>query len=386
MICQKKIDQSGVISFITVAFLAGILLLITTGFVKIMLSNHRQSLDGQLNLQAFYAAESGINDLLQILPLSDDSYYGSDDCNLLIDGPLAGKNILNIDPNISYSCLLVDSEVEQILSEPNTQSGKMYKLELDGSGGGAPELNTVVVSWGDSMQNLSNSDIAEGNFPPSIITKTDTTPGEIPILRVTFYYPGTDFSRSTLINNQKTFFLMPPKLADFNTGTFPTLFVSGGKKKGNVINNSYFSSISEIGDYSDGAKNFVSCFSDGDKDYKCKAKFDLSKFVTLSPNKSGTYIRVRPIYSDTKVMVEGFKGNAESSHEKFINVQYDIDVTGRANDIYKRIKVRKDMFPNYKFPEYVTKLGDTICKNYEMYPDINGNSQKISIPTTLLCN
>jgi hypothetical protein len=58
--------EGGFVSIIVCMIIMTILSLITIGFAQIMAREQRQALDRQLSSQAFYAAESGVNDALML--------------------------------------------------------------------------------------------------------------------------------------------------------------------------------------------------------------------------------------------------------------------------------------------------------------------------------
>jgi Tfp pilus assembly protein PilX len=325
---KNKLNQKGVVSFITVAFLAGILLLITMGFMRVMISNQRQSLDNQLSTQAFYAAESGINDALADIG-SLSSAFGSSDCNAAIN--ILGNNALDGTTPIKYTCLLVDNKVDEIrISNATTESGKMYQLK---AANGAT-INRVEVYWGDNDQTYARPNTS---FPPNKIANwPNTIP---PLLRVTIYYPGDNYSRGNLVSSQKTFFLVPVGGNNTNVST------------------------------GDGAVSGIGCPGGTDPDftYRCKAVITISPANGFPPSglvKNGLYIKIRPIYNTSTIYIKGLAGSAV----KLQGAQVMIDATGRANDVYRRLQIRKDMVTEFNYPEYATQTANSICKQFITYP------------------
>ena len=58
-------DERGMVAIMIAMFLMIILSLITLGFLRLMQREQRQALDNSLSTQAYYAAESGINDAVK---------------------------------------------------------------------------------------------------------------------------------------------------------------------------------------------------------------------------------------------------------------------------------------------------------------------------------
>jgi Tfp pilus assembly protein PilX len=333
----KSIDQRGVVSFITVSFLAGILILITMGFMRVMISNQRQSLDNQLSTQAFYAAESGINDVRSKLPIAD-AYYGLDKpCDGIINGVLSGNNTMDSTP-IKYTCLLVDNTVEEILiSDATTANGVMYQLQNESPSA----INRIRISWGKSDQTgVSSSFTSTANQLPPASSWPSNTPA---MLRLTIYAVGGNFSRSNLTdaNRQRTYFIAP-----FSRVAAPSTTIDSSTPDGSIISAQCASSM---------------------VDYGCQATITLSGvFSGLGTTADSLFVRIRPIYNDeAPIKIEAFHG---ASQVTLINAQYVIDSTGRANDVYKRIKVRVPIQTEFNYPEYAAQTANSICKQFIAYP------------------
>jgi Tfp pilus assembly protein PilX len=64
---EIQTNQSGIVSLIIVAILAIVLGLVAIGFSQLTNRELKQAGDRELNAQAFYAAESGVNDALAYL-------------------------------------------------------------------------------------------------------------------------------------------------------------------------------------------------------------------------------------------------------------------------------------------------------------------------------
>jgi len=96
--------QVGFVSIIVAAVLMVLLSLITIGFSKIMQREQRQSIDRQLSAQAFYAAETAINDVKDKITLQG-SVPAKAHCTVAD----WGNGIIDpAEPDVQYTCLLID--------------------------------------------------------------------------------------------------------------------------------------------------------------------------------------------------------------------------------------------------------------------------------------
>lgn len=97
-------DEQGFAAIIVAVILLLVLSLITVGFAAQMRKEQRAALDNQLSTQAYYAAESGINDAVQALG-SGVITTAKQTCP---PDPQLPSNTVNAAENVSYSCLLID--------------------------------------------------------------------------------------------------------------------------------------------------------------------------------------------------------------------------------------------------------------------------------------
>lgn len=325
-------NQQGIVSFLTVAFLAGILSLITVGFVRTMISNQRQALDLQLSTQAFYAAESGINNVAEAIESNtfDVTKYNNPNgsCTEAIPGYITNPNIniLNTNANVMYTCIKVDNKVENILiGESASEKAETYLIK-----GATNSVESVYIYWGyDTTETASL-------YSTSLLPKSNwgTNPAA---LRISIYYPNnlSNYNRTELITKQRTFFLIPQR----STSGTDTVNVNP-----------------------DGAITGIKCnLTNG---YKCLAKLTMSGFATNYSN--GFYIRIAAIYKPTHIMLEGY--DSLGDRQMLVGGQTLIDATGRANDVYRRFEVRKNQNTSYDFPDSVVKSGNSLCKQFIVYP------------------
>lgn len=348
---KKSANQAGVVSIITVSLLAIILTLITTAFVKSMISNQRQTLDSQLSSQAFYAAETGINDVMTVLKNNIDvsAALDSSDCSLFMNvikasnlfGETNDPTVLNQDSNIKYTCVLVDSKPQNIiLTNPEVDHGLLFPIKE----GGGSVVEKLQITWGNSGQTIPSGLATE------LLPKTEWGTDSVALIRLAIYYP-TGFNRTSLINNQKTFFLRPVQATE-----------SDGIS---ILNASTTSGNMPFG---------VNCTEDN------LCTVNITNLDTLAgtllsggPNLN-VYVRITPIYSSSDITLTAYNGSFETTPLELADAQYSIDVTGRANDVYRRIEVRRSIMPDYDFPDYVVSSGNTsgatgdLCKQFITWP------------------
>lgn len=123
----------------------------------------RQVLDEQLSTQAYYAAETGINDALYAIinnpaeiPKGEDT-----DCKptpLLPGGTPPNPVISSGDTTVSYSCQLITSGTKDILIDGKEGATKTFPIYTDGA------AQSVTIEWDDDTDNNVFSSPALGGL------------------------------------------------------------------------------------------------------------------------------------------------------------------------------------------------------------------------------
>ena len=305
-------NQDGLVSFIVSAVIMSILSLITVGFARAMQKEQRSATDKQLSTQAFYAAESGINDVTKAVAsgtitsqISDCSQNATFDSSQIV----------------GYTCVLYTPKVDKIVITAPTDNSHLTMLRSAGS-----PLTAANISWQstDSSWNAPNSNV---NFP----AKTSWNSSQyVSALRLSVYpVPrATGFARlggAGLNALARTYFL------------YPQAGASGS------IN---------LGATTDGSIVYSNC--NAGSTYKCN--------VSLTGLDGATYdyyLRIRSIYNDSSLLISG---SSATGAEQLEGAQAIVDSTGKANDLKRRIQVRKSLIPQYYWPEYAVETTSDICK------------------------
>lgn len=146
----KAKDQKGMASIFVVMTLMTLLALISIGFSRLMNREVRQSLDRQLSVAAYYAAESGVNDARDYLadggtkidgcspPASDPHFvYSTDGSGKVTPGDISGDGLFR------YSCVIVNPTPKELTFTIGAGQSKIVKL----SGTSLASLSKLFLSW-----------------------------------------------------------------------------------------------------------------------------------------------------------------------------------------------------------------------------------------------
>lgn len=341
-----KRDQRGVVSIIVAVILMLIMSLIVLAMSENTRREQRQTLDRQLSDQAFYNAETGINDVMAYLYANPNSNIDKKDCSNL-PGPVT-KNIDGPGGVNKYSCVKYDKAPESVVySELSPSTPKVIPITPISSATGTPvPLANLTVSWDDSADRngaiTAPCDFGSGNV--DLPKSCDYGGVRVEIIGATSIDPAID-DREELTDNTIISYLLPNNAAGDNVvrGDFDTYPNNHGIVKA--------SNCSNIGDTSK---------------RRCTNTIkDVNRQDTF-------YVTLKSIYRPVSVTLTGT--DTAGGPIRFKNTQTMVDSTGKANDILRRMQVRVPARSEFDYPGFGLQTKDSICKVFEVKKDTSGTT------------
>lgn len=314
-------EQGGMASILVTMVLMLIIGLIVIGLARVSRREQQQSLDDQLSTQAFYAAESGVNDAIDVLKKGLDDDYTTD-CKAFISAFSLNPK-LDESTGVEYTCLLVNRAPGNLTYNDISTEGSTVVVVKPQSG----NINSMTISWQKSPSADTTDPFCSpvGKFTPAAAWPCKTGIVRADIL------PGTGGNRKKLSDDVMTAFLYPSGVGAANSrnplsyNPADTGAISGGQ-----------------------------CSAG-----KCSVK------INFSGGQPQVFLRLKSIYVSSSVTITANDGAA-----KLIGAQAVIDATGKANDVLRRIQVRVPLAANQgPFPEFAIQSGTTICKQLEIAKD-----------------
>lgn len=354
---HTKRNQAGLAAIIVATIIMVILSLITLGFARIMRREQRQSLDRSLSSQAFYAAESAVNDAVK--RVQDEISPYTADKTTCTGAPFNGA----VDNTLgsSYTCLLIDQApptLEYTQGSITTNSSKVIPIREE-NGVTIPQLR---IAWEDPGLNTT----AAGLNTTPVFTCPVGSPqlpaftswnSRIPGMLRLDIIPSDALDRASLATKTVSMYLYPASAG-----------CNGAAKT--IVNYS-----SQVGDTNKGQIIKVNCTA-GNGPRDCELKF---VFDGASPNRL-YYMRVRSIYHSSDMTIRAFSdtntADNASSQVSIKGAQVQIDATGKVNDVLRRIQVRVPVIKSYPIPEFVLQTTDSICKKIEVAPPSIADTSK----------
>lgn len=330
----------GAASIFIVVFFALLLGVIVVSFTRIAIQDQQQSTISDLNRSAYDSAEAGIEDAIRVLNTYNNECVkvaGPDPkCNkttgsykTLTDNPQIGNCNLHTLPGIApkantkgevaittsgnddalnqaYTCVRMTINTPDV--KINAEQDKSYLVPLLSTSG---DITSVKVNWHDAT--------TDGNNPPfktfPELSQGNTWGNAPALLRVQLIsVPKSNINIDSLSQNASSVFLFP--------STRPLAV--------NMISMS--AANATVGGEKITAPHEAKC-SSSSVAYLCGV--ELNTFVGPAADYT-YYLRITPLYRSTSFQIILNPG----SDTLFNNVQPEIDSTGRANNVFRRIQQR----------------------------------------------
>lgn len=365
-------NQRGFASIIIALVLILVLSLITVGFAELMRREQRSALDKQLNSQAYYAAESGINQAVTAINAGyfNTNLAGKTSCGPISGDPYFSTNTVGASTGSSYPCLLINP------TPPNLQYGSIGTTEnkvvefqaVDPNNLSQPAaVNTIEISWQDANGGTSFAPASNNctSLYPAAGGATNWTYTGIlraELIPLNNVGGGNGLDRTDLINNALTAYLCPDKTSSNTSANYDNVSTDSshntGSSSGIILNGS--------------------CSASG-KPRFCNAT--ITNLNGANSLKEATFFLVlRSVYSPTAVTVTVCSQNCTSNDILNISgAQVLVDSTGKAQDVLRRIQVRVPVHNGYSIPSGSQAI-QSLCKQLQLTPSGGNTDSSCPIP------
>lgn len=381
--------QSGAVSLFVVIFATLLITVVTVSFLRLMVSDQNRASNSDLSQSAYDSAQAGVEDakraLLRYQKICTEQ--GESACNALGDQISAAdcNDALRIGDVIdsdsgevliqqtsssgdasldqAYTCVTIGLETDDYLGSLSANESKLVPLIGVGSDGSST-FDRVTIEW------FSADDIgtaASGSYAVSLTGDTNPRPllaqASWPINRPSvlrtqlmqfsndgFTLDSFDTTTASSESNANTLFLYPSSGGSTAVESFTARNLRKTTPTGNTP--------PATGDSSPlGIRCRTSLATGG---YACSATLQLPQ-----PVGGGTrtaFLRVTPFYNATHFRVTLANGSAPV---KFNGVQPEVDSTGRANDLFRRVSSRVDLIDtSFAYPEAAVDVIGNFCKDF----------------------
>ena len=342
----NKRAESGMVSILVTIIMMIVISLIILGISQVTRSNQREQLNSQLSTQAYYAAESGLNQAVkyfQTNPTAAVDTVSANNCTQFITGNLGGAmgtyNMLDSSTGTSYTCLMVDSTPPSLQKAPLTQDANTVWHVRDASGA---NFSRLEFKWkpnsGTQFTGANNTCNATG-FPAYKNWKCAFGVLRLDLVNVSGTVATSNLNGLQSASVTRALYLVPT----FTVSGVTTQALTGNP--GQVVNVKCTTGASSL----------------------CDIKLT---FGGAWPAGSDYFVRMSVIYQDTDSLT--LVGTDAAGVAQFAGGQAVIDVTGKAQDELRRVQARIPLTEAASpIPNFGLQTTDNLCKQLAVAPGLN---------------
>jgi Tfp pilus assembly protein PilX len=340
-------NQIGLVSIMVTFVLMIVISLIVLGFAQLTRRNQQETLDRQLSTQAFYAAEAGVNDAQKLI--NDRITNGlavpnKTDCQDNASGvyssinPGSASATLNVTNKVAYTCVMINANPTSIsIDDVSTQASHIVPIS---SANGSP-FDTIEFTW---KAHPLPSPLPANLFNDCPSLPTRPTNQFKPFAEWTCSFGVLRFD---LVPTNVAGGLTRPGLQAATMTSFVIPLNAAPSAGGNQVN------------YAGGTSNSNNLIGVRCVGTSCGLKIKLPADAS-----NQYYVRLSAVYQDMSVVLQALDGTGAPM--KITGAQAIIDVTGKAQDVLRRIQVNVPLNSSgaTNLPDYAIETSDPICKRF----------------------
>lgn len=391
---NTKTNEYGFASLVVAFILILVMSLMTVGFAQVARREQQNSLNSQLANQAYYAAESGVDEVraqltaLQTAAGSGPTYsspYDGSAClgapyvqNAAVGSPNVG--VLNSTSDVTYSCAIVNFKTIT-LNPPTVPPLGATNFIFNSTGA----LNQLTFSWGSADAVPNNTARATGGFPTQSTWARGKSPAVIQFSIVPVGNGGT-ITRQDLIANTFTAYFYPSggvALPDPEYPSATTYVGSVNYASPDGYNGTCETRIPPSGNCDDSSTSAPIVYA---TNTPANDPYPFSVIIKNLPAATNNtwLVHYTPFYDATTSCLDAaaVTGCSNTSPIALTNSEVDIDVTGKAKNVVKRIE---EVVPlptsNSSYltqngistlPAFAINSGSDLCKQFATNPATPG--------------
>ena len=399
--------QRGAVSLFVVVFAMLIITVLTIGFLRIMVADQNQASDSDLAQSAYDSALAGVEDGKRALLYYQqrcatnpgscpglNAALSTGVCNQAVvsqgivsssvsaTGDVTNPGEIYVRQTTStnddkleqaYTCLKMQLVTDDYVGELTPTTSQLIPLipEKD-SGGTSDTFDTVTIRW-YQPEDLGRADgaVSLTGFaaPQPLLAKASWPANRPSVMRVQLIQFGPNFTMEDFDatsggrSNANTVFLYP---TNAGSATRSANFTSDIRKTS--------TSADPIADTAGSSPLPVLCSASiSAGGYACQMSLRLPQAINATTNDRTAYLRVTPFYNATHYQIILGNGplNATGTNiVKFNDVQPIIDSTGRANDLFRRVISRVNLYDNaFPYPDASIDVNNDFCKDFGVTND-----------------
>ncbi len=348
--------QKGAVSIFIVIFTTLLITIVIVSFARLMVRDLQRASDSDLSKSAYDSALVGVEDakraLVKYYQMPVTSRPDLSSCNaisqVLTGITSSGESLIQTnagddgDLNQAYSCVKVNIQTRDYVGELNADKTQLIPLRSVGS------FNQIKIEW-FSRDDLSGATAV--NLPATAASSELTTswPAQRPpAVETQLIQTNSNFDLEQFDNtagdgksNTNTLLFYPRNLVTTPAVTFT-----------NDVRRSKTNDLTDV----DCSPSLVSAL------YSCIATVAVPEPINgNSASRSNAFLRLTARYNKAHFKISLFNG---STPVLFDGVQPEVDSTGRANDLFRRVSARVETGANIVYPEAAVDISGNFCKTF----------------------
>lgn len=377
MYTERRRQQTGAVSLFVVVFATLLMIIITISFIQLMLKDQQQASVSDLSQSAYDSALAGVEDAKRLLLMNEACYsasppvayscdavkaaLASGECNTvatILGDPNKTETIVqqdSVDKRLdqAYTCVKIDVSTDDYKGIVDVNQSSLIPLRS------ATTFNKIRISWftQDDIDAVNPTVGFPGVGPTVQLPEVADWPANNPaLLRTQFMYTGASF-----------------KLSDYDAANASTLFlypVESGSKITSFA-------VDKRRDAANSPPELADCEATFSQQYACQVTIDLPTAIDSSVANRSAMLRLSALYNGTHYKVELLN---DASVQQFDRVQPEVDSTGRANDMFRRVKSRIEFKSDFIYPEAAVDIEGDLCKSFIVTNDNNDYSAAACTP------
>ena len=390
--------KSGATSIYAVVIATLLFSVITVSFIRIIISEANRTASDELAQMAYDAALSGVEDakaaVKKYLKCKNSGNFSDcngannlagtatlDKCDVvqkILYGTTGGAELSEITngagtTNQSYTCIQLSEESNNYRSTLSSENPiRMIPLRTPNtSGNTAADVAKLRISW-HSSDNGTNLNFKNKDNFNKISSNSDYA---APVtLSATVIQTGSSFSVASFdqvggdATDRAMAFLVPTNSVSAGTTVAKSTLVDSNRH----TEDSNIDTLTSTEKLKQNSPQYIKCdgFTSGN-DYACSATLELPSPYTSGGRNNDTFYLVLSLpyeNPETEFSVEMLK--SDGTVIPFSGVQYVVDATGRASDMYSRVEARLEFADaSYPFPEFALQSRGDINKDFYVTAD-----------------
>lgn len=370
-------SQSGAVSLFVVIFTALLLSIITISFIQLMVRDQRQATASDLSQSAYDSAQAGVEDAKRLLLLDQACKNGTaapgvncalvaaalapesgslqSACDTLAQSGLVsqtngetiiqqstGDNAAQLDQ--AYTCVKIATNTADYLGQLENDESTIVPLKGD------RPFSQVELSW-FSAQDLPSTNNLTVGFP--------STGANVNLPRVGTRWPANNpaLMRAQLMQVGGNF-----TLSDFDGGADATTLFLYPLALGPADQTTTSFSLDARRSPTN-TPRAVDCRTTlAGGGYACKVIIQLPDPANGSAANRTAYLRLSAIYNKAHFQIKLL--DSAGGAVNLSGVQPEVDSTGRANDLFRRVVARVELRGDVAYPNAEIDLLGNLCKNF----------------------